>query len=265
MSTAIVFVHGFKGAFLKDQAGRLRWATLRNYLPGGPSLMVDRPDAGLVAQHALQASGNLDRVSVIPGVAPVNIYGKFLDLFQELAGAQARLIAFDYDWRLDNIASVRKLDAKLRELRAGGAARAAVAAFTHYGCRVTVYNRTLDKAEALADQFDATAKPMHQLGETSYDILINCTPLGMFPQTDATPLPEDKQSILGPGVVVFDTIYNPLETVLLRDAKAAGCLTINGAEMFVRQGAAQFELWTQQTPPLDVFRRVLLEKLASSE
>lgn len=150
-------------------------------------------------------------------------------------------------------------------LGAGGAARAAVAAFTHYGSRVTVYNRTLDKAQALAQQFDATAKPMDQLGQTSYDILINCTPLGMFPQVDATPLPKEKQGILGPGVVVFDTIYNPLETVLLRDAKAAGCLTITGAEMFVRQGAAQFELWTKRTPPLDVFRRVLLEKLSSAD
>ncbi|MEM1107734.1 MAG: shikimate dehydrogenase [Planctomycetota bacterium] len=150
-------------------------------------------------------------------------------------------------------------------LGAGGAARAAVAAFTQYGCNVTVYNRTLDKAEALASQFDANAKPMDELGQTSYDILINCTPLGMFPQTDATPLSADKQSVLGPGVVVFDTIYNPLETVLLREAKAAGCLTINGAEMFVRQGAAQFELWTKQPPPLDVFRRVLHDKLTEDE
>ncbi|MEM7626170.1 MAG: shikimate dehydrogenase [Planctomycetota bacterium] len=150
-------------------------------------------------------------------------------------------------------------------LGAGGAARAAGAAFAHYGSRVTVYNRTLDKAEALAQRFDAEALPMDRLGQTTHDILINCTPLGMFPQTDATPLPQDKQSILGPGVVVFDTIYNPLETVLLRDAKAAGCLTISGAEMFVRQGAAQFKLWTQQPPPLDVFRRVLHDKLTPDD
>ena len=85
----------------------------------------------------------------------------------------------------------------------------------------------------------------------------------MFPQADATPLPEDQQSLLGPGVVVFDTIYNPLETVLLRDAKAAGCVTINGSEIFVLQGAAQFALWTGQEPPLEVFRRVLMEKLTA--
>ncbi len=147
-------------------------------------------------------------------------------------------------------------------LGAGGAARAAVAAFTHTGSHVTVYNRTLDKAEALASQFGATALGMNQLGSREHEVLINCTPLGMSPKIDATPLPAEAQHLLGPGVVVFDTIYNPLETVLLRDAKAAGCVTINGADMFVRQGAAQFELWTHQTPPLDVFRRVLLEKLS---
>jgi len=150
-------------------------------------------------------------------------------------------------------------------LGAGGAARAAVAAFTQYQSRVTVYNRTLDKAQALAELFEAEALPMDRVGTKPHDILINCTPLGMFPQTDATPLPQEAQSILGPGVVVFDTIYNPLETLLLRSAKAAGCATIPGTEMFVRQGAAQFELWTQQTPPLDVFRRVLHEKLSTEK
>lgn len=149
-------------------------------------------------------------------------------------------------------------------LGAGGAARAAVAAFAEYGSAVTVYNRTLDKATALAEQFGAEALPMDALGGQRHDVLINCTPLGMFPQTDATPLPKEKQDILAPGVVVFDTIYNPLETVLLRDAKAAGCVTIPGTEMFVRQGAAQFGLWTGKTPSLDVFRRVLHERLSTA-
>jgi shikimate 5-dehydrogenase len=62
-------------------------------------------------------------------------------------------------------------------------------------------------------------------------------------------------------VVVFDTIYNPIQTKLLRDAAAAGCVTIPGTEMFVRQGAAQFKLWTGEDAPLDVFRKVLGERL----
>jgi shikimate 5-dehydrogenase len=61
--------------------------------------------------------------------------------------------------------------------------------------------------------------------------------------------------------VVFDTIYNPVETRLLREAKAAGCVTIAGTEMFVRQAAAQFEAWTGRPAPLEVFRQVLLQRL----
>ena len=67
----------------------------------------------------------------------------------------------------------------------------------------------------------------------------------------------------GPGTVVFDTIYNPPTTRLLREARAAGCVTINGGDMFVRQAAAEFKLWTGKEAPMDVFRKVLSEKLES--
>jgi len=142
---------------------------------------------------------------------------------------------------------------------AGGAARAVVAGFGTYGAEVTVYNRTAEKAQALADQFDAQAAGLDGLADAAADVYINCTPIGMHPNVDASPMPTCPH--IGPGVVVFDTIYNPIDTKLLRDAKAAGCVTIPGTEMFVRQGAAQFELWTGKAAPLDVFRRVLEEQL----
>ena len=69
------------------------------------------------------------------------------------------------------------------------------------------------------------------------------------------------QSPLRPDTIVFDTIYNPVQTRLLTAAQQAGCVTIPGTEMFVRQGAAQFQLWTGQTAPLDLFRRVLQQYL----
>lgn len=150
---------------------------------------------------------------------------------------------------------------KVAVLGAGGAARAAVAAFTEYGCVVSVWNRTVAKAEALAEQFGATANAIEALDPLAFDLLINCTPVGMHPAVDATPvvwpdgLPEGVAAPL-----VFDTIYNPAETVLLREAKALGCKTIGGAEMFVRQGAAQFALWTGLEPPLEVFREVVNEQ-----
>ncbi|MEM6458351.1 MAG: type I 3-dehydroquinate dehydratase [Planctomycetota bacterium] len=144
-------------------------------------------------------------------------------------------------------------------LGAGGAARAAVAAFTHHDAEVTVYNRTAAKAEELAAVFGGGAAPLDAVGQTAHRVWINTTPIGMWPNVDATPIPPGSQGILGPGVVVFDTIYNPAETVLLRDAAAAGCVTIPGREMFLRQGIAQFALWTGHTPPRDAFERVLDE------
>ncbi|MEM9881585.1 MAG: type I 3-dehydroquinate dehydratase [Planctomycetota bacterium] len=144
-------------------------------------------------------------------------------------------------------------------LGAGGAARAAVAAFTHHDAGVTVYNRTAAKAEALADAFGAEAVPLDAVGQTEHRVWINTTPIGMWPNVDATPIPPGSQDIFGPGVVVFDTIYNPAQTVLLRDAAAASCVTVPGREMFLRQGMAQFALWTGHAPPRDAFERVLDE------
>jgi len=172
---------------------------------------------------------------------------------------------------------------------AGGAARAIVAGFAGHGATVVVYNRTLDKAQALAEHFNemegagvgdggdggsqrggkVVAARLEKLCDSCCEVFINCTPIGMHPNTDATPIPSAGETKAWAGVdgdaakkpVVFDTIYNPIETRLLREAKAAGCRTIPGTEMFVRQAAAQFQLWTGQAAPLDVFTLVLHERL----
>jgi len=143
---------------------------------------------------------------------------------------------------------------------AGGEARAIVAALNHYGCVPTIYNRTLSRAEAIADQFGGTALPLDAVESLEADIVINCTPIGMYPHVDASPLetiPDDVQ-------VVFDTIYNPLETQLIAKAKQRGLLTVSGIDMFVNQAVAQFELWTQRPAPRDVMRQVVLEKLGQT-
>jgi len=152
-------------------------------------------------------------------------------------------------------------------LGAGGAARAVVAGYTHYGAQVTIYNRTIDKANALANAFNARSGAMSDINNASFDILINCTPIGMHPTTDATPYdftshqPRDASH----PTVVFDTIYNPVETRLLREAEAAGCVTVSGVEMFVRQAAVQFELWTGEPAPSDRFREVVLDRLGQQD
>jgi shikimate dehydrogenase len=85
-------------------------------------------------------------------------------------------------------------------------------------------------------------------------VLIHCTPMGMWPNVHETSVPA---TLLHPGLTVMDIVYNPRDTKLLKDAKAAGCRTIPGLEMFVHQAAAQFELWTNQAAPADVMRAVL--------
>lgn len=90
------------------------------------------------------------------------------------------------------------------------------------------------------------------------DVIINCTPLGMHPREDATAVPKD---LFRDDQVVFDAVYNPLETRLLKEAKECGCLTISGVEMFINQAVLQFERFTGVDAPVEVMRKVVLEKL----
>jgi shikimate dehydrogenase len=85
-------------------------------------------------------------------------------------------------------------------------------------------------------------------------VLIHCTPMGMSPKMHETSVPA---ALLHAGLAVMDIVYNPRDTRLLKDAKAAGCKTIPGIEMFLHQAAAQFELWTNQAAPIEVMRAVL--------
>ncbi|MEM1099634.1 MAG: type I 3-dehydroquinate dehydratase [Planctomycetota bacterium] len=145
-------------------------------------------------------------------------------------------------------------------LGAGGVARAIVAGFAHHGADVTVFNRTADKAEQLADAFGARAAPLDQASQHIADVWINGTSLGMHPKVDACPLPAPPASWTS-DTVVFDTVYNPMQTQLLTLAETAGCRTITGIDMFVRQAAAQFEGWTKQDAPTGVMRDVVVEAL----
>jgi 3-dehydroquinate dehydratase/shikimate dehydrogenase len=91
------------------------------------------------------------------------------------------------------------------------------------------------------------------------DVLINCTPVGMHPNVDDTPFPDNW---LREGMLVFDTIYNPENTLLIKQAKQRDCHTVTGLEMFIRQAAAQFELFTTQPSPIELMRQTLRRELS---
>jgi shikimate dehydrogenase len=155
-------------------------------------------------------------------------------------------------------------------LGAGGAARAVVYALARAGCAVAIYNRTVPRAAELACHLQGLGlggtvgwvpgeAALRGLDLARYDLLVNATPAGMWPNQEDAPWPDSLA--LPSHWTVFDLVYNPLETRLLRQARKAGARTIDGLGMLVWQGALAFELWTGQRPPADLMRAAALEAL----
>ena len=138
--------------------------------------------------------------------------------------------------------------------------RAVVAGLVDCGADVTVYNRSAARARALAAEFDCHHELWARRAErTDARLLVNCTSVGMWPDVEAIPMPADR---LDGELTVFDTVYNPVETRLLRDAARGGCRTVDGLSMFISQAAAQFRLWTGQDADKAFMRRIVEERLA---
>ncbi len=151
--------------------------------------------------------------------------------------------------------------ARILVLGAGGAARAAAFACANRGATIFILNRTLEKARSLATEAEGFAISAEDLPELPpFDAVLNATPAGMEGNPTTLPLPLEH---LRAGLV-FDMVYNPQETPLLQAARSLGIATIPGVEMFVRQGARQFTLWTGSPAPVEIMREVVLRKLATA-
>ncbi len=140
---------------------------------------------------------------------------------------------------------------------AGGAARALVYGLSGEGARVTLFNRTAARARALARDFGVRHLPWDRLRRFPCDVLINATSVGLAPDSERSPLPPSW--IAAPWV--YDIVYNPPRTRLLREARARGHHVVEGLEMFVEQAAAQFVLFTGKEAPVDVMRETALRIL----
>ncbi len=144
---------------------------------------------------------------------------------------------------------IRLRGARVAVIGAGGSARAICYGLSQRGAEVTIFARDLRKAQPLANEFNAKLAALDAFsGDT--DIVINCTPLGMLHHSEGqSPLSaESLQSVK----LVYDLIYTPEETALLRDAKAAGCQALGGLAMLVGQASEQFRLWTGLEAPVDL-------------
>jgi shikimate 5-dehydrogenase len=126
------------------------------------------------------------------------------------------------------------------------------------GARLVVANRGRERGQRLAAELGAAFLPAGELAGLEYDAAVNATPLGMHPRTGETPLPA---GLIRPGAAVFDTVYNPVETRLLREAKERGARPVDGVGMFVEQAARQIEIWTGLRPPVELMREVAMKKL----
>ena len=139
-------------------------------------------------------------------------------------------------------------------LGAGGVARPITYGLRKRGAITTIASRTLARAEKLANSFDAKAVDWEARHRGVCDIIVNCTPIGMHPNVDESPI---HKTFLKPAMLVFDTVYNPESTLLVKDARSRNCATITGVEMFVRQAMLQFFLFTRKEAPPELMRDVL--------
>jgi 3-dehydroquinate dehydratase / shikimate dehydrogenase len=169
-----------------------------------------------------------------------------------------------YGFNTDVAAVVRPLErrlqlknAKILVMGAGGAARAAVFGLKDKGAEVFVMNRTPEAGQKLARQARAKTFKHEQLAKTNFDVIINATPSGMHGVKPHCILePKEINARL-----VFDLVYNPIDTPLIRMAREKGIPVITGVEMFVHQGARQFEIWTGKPAPEEEMLRVVVHAL----
>jgi 3-dehydroquinate dehydratase/shikimate dehydrogenase len=143
---------------------------------------------------------------------------------------------------------------------AGGTARAIAYEAKRRGAAVIIANRSPKKGKRLAREFGLEYLPLEEIGRRDFDVLVNATPVGMVPQVNHSPVP----SALLRDRVVFDAVYNPPVTKLLREARASGATVVDGTEMFLNQAAIQSHLFTGRPPDLQAMRKVL-RSVASPE
>lgn len=193
---------------------------------------------------------------------------KYLDEIDETAkeigaintvvNTDGKLKGYNTDWigvvkPLEQICDLRNKTAAV--LGAGGAARAAVYGLTKSGVKVTIFNRTIEKAKQLAEDFNCEYATLDELEKiTAMDIIFNATTIGLHPDNDKTPLPKE---LLNNNHIVFDAIYSPYQTQLLKDAEEKGVKVIHGLEMLLHQGLEQFKLYTGHEAPEEAMRKVL--------
>ncbi len=154
------------------------------------------------------------------------------------------------------------LDKQVLVLGTGGVSRTIVAGLCQRGAGTIVCGRSDDKATKLAEEFGCRSVPWVARASTLCDVIINGTPVGMHPNVDSSPVPP---STFREGMLAFDTVYRPENTLFLKLAREHGCGTVSGIDMFVRQAALQFQYYTGEAAPEQLMREVLRNRLSAAQ
>ena len=211
------------------------------------------------------------KVAVIPFLDKLDPLAEEIDAVNTIVNDDGVLTGYNTDATgflqalLDN--GVEPEGKRVVILGAGGASRAISFILAEKGARLVILNRRLNRAKELARSISRSSKDIaaRKLDEANLakalegaEVLVNATSVGMSPGTGETPLPA---RLLKPGLVVFDIVYNPVRTRLLREAEAAGARTISGIDMLVWQGALAFEKWTGRQAPLELMKKEVIKAL----
>jgi shikimate dehydrogenase len=202
------------------------------------------------------------KISVIKYLDQVDSPAAEIGAVNTVVNHQGVLHGYNSDWTGAIKALTEKTIINGKEVAvvgAGGGARAVGFGIKQEGGRLTIINRTRERGEKLASDLDCEFKPLSEVKQLPYHIIINATSAGMTPHGDSVPLDTD---LLEGGMVVMDMVYNPLKTRFLTKAEKIGCTTLDGLAMFVHQGAVQFELWTGKRAPVEIMRRAVLDELS---
>lgn len=185
---------------------------------------------------------------------------KAIGAINTIVNNSGKLTGFNTDYLGAMTALGKKINPKgktVAVIGAGGAARAIIFGLSKSGAKVKIFNRSVDKAKSLAKEFGCKWGSLKALEDIAgVDVVINCTPVGM--NENISPI---SKKFLNKNQIVFDIVYLPKETRLIKEAKEKGAKIIYGYEMLLYQGVAQFELYTGLKAPVEVMRKTLEDSL----
>lgn len=198
--------------------------------------------------------------TVIPYIDILDEVAEEIGAVNTIVNEDGELTGYNTDWigAINALEKITRLDGKrVAVIGAGGAARAIVFGLVKKNANVKIFNRSVDKAEELSRELGGEFGGMGDIGEIrDFDIIINTTSVGM--NSDESPI--DK-GLINENHLVFDIVYSPRDTQLIKDARSAGAAVIYGYEMLLYQGVEQFKMFTGFEAPVKEMEQALIESL----